>query len=290
MITDMDLYASRVGSSSRIVEREDPVVYGTQQGPLTEEQLQFYDRTGYLYLENFFQPAEVDQMKWTKDQLWHDSQHDKRPEVIREWESEIIRSIFAVHRNSPYFSKLASSERLKAIAGQILGSDTYITQSRINYKSGFYGEEFYWHSDFETWHVEDGMPRMRSLSMSIALTPNYPHNGPVMVIPGSHRYFVSCIGQTPKNHFTQSLRKQMFGTPDTESVEWLVKHCQNIQMPTGDAGSLLLFDCNIMHGSNSNISPDPRSNVFFVFNSVDNRLQAPFSGQAPRPEYIATRP
>jgi len=44
-----------------------------------------------------------------------------------------------------------------------------------------------------------------------------------------------------------------------------------------------------MHGSNSNISPYPRSNVFMVYNSVDNRLEEPFSGQQPRPPYIAER-
>jgi ectoine hydroxylase len=44
-----------------------------------------------------------------------------------------------------------------------------------------------------------------------------------------------------------------------------------------------------MHGSSSNISPYPRSNVFLVFNSVENRLAEPFSGQKPRPDYIASR-
>jgi ectoine hydroxylase len=44
-----------------------------------------------------------------------------------------------------------------------------------------------------------------------------------------------------------------------------------------------------MHGSNSNITPYPRRNVFFVYNSVENRLLDPFCGLAPRPEHIATR-
>jgi ectoine hydroxylase len=44
-----------------------------------------------------------------------------------------------------------------------------------------------------------------------------------------------------------------------------------------------------MHGSNGNITPYPRSNVFFVYNSIENRLQDPFCGLKPRPEYIATR-
>ncbi len=90
----------------------------------------------------------------------------------------------------------------------------YIHQSRINYKSGFRGREFYWHSDFETWHVEDGLPAMRTLSCSVSLTPNTEHNGPLMVIPGSHRKYVACIGETPENHNLKSLRMQEYGVPD----------------------------------------------------------------------------
>ncbi|MES8739290.1 phytanoyl-CoA dioxygenase family protein, partial [Cutibacterium acnes] len=73
-----------------------------------------------------------------------------------------------------------------------------IHQSRINLKNGFNGKEFYWHSDFETWHVEDGMPNMRAVSCSITLTDNTVYNGSLMVIPGSHKYFVSCVGETPE--------------------------------------------------------------------------------------------
>jgi ectoine hydroxylase len=62
-----------------------------------------------------------------------------------------------------------------------------------------------------------------------------------------------------------------------------------IDTPTGKAGSVLFFDCNTMHGSAGNISPYPRSNLFFVYNSVENRLVDPYCGLAPRPHYIATR-
>jgi ectoine hydroxylase len=44
-----------------------------------------------------------------------------------------------------------------------------------------------------------------------------------------------------------------------------------------------------MHGSNSNITPFPRSNVFVVFNSVENTLGEPFGALSPRPTFIASR-
>src|SRR3546814_8501331 len=84
-------------------------------------------------------------------------------------------------------ARLAADDRLAGVARFLLGDDVYVHQSRLNYKPGFVGKEFYWHSDFETWHVEDGMPQMRALSMSILLAPNTVLNGPLMIIPGSHR-------------------------------------------------------------------------------------------------------
>src|SRR5690606_564645 len=100
--------------------------------------------------------------------------------------------------------------------------------------------------------------------------------------------FIACVGQTPDNHYKQSLRRQEYGVPDHESITRLVEE-GGIDTPVGKAGSIVLFDCNIMHGSNSNISPKPRSNVFIVFNSTQNRLVEPYSGQRPRPAHIATR-
>jgi ectoine hydroxylase len=72
-------------------------------------------------------------------------------------------------------------------------------------------EVFYWHSDFETWHAEDGMPAPRAVSMSLALTANFTFNGGLMVMPGSHRTFVPCIGETPADHYKASLKEQEIG-------------------------------------------------------------------------------
>jgi len=171
---------------------------------------------------------------------------------------------------------------------QILASDVYIHQSRVNLKPGFAGKEFYWHSDFETWHVEDGMPRMRAVSCSILLTENYEFNGPLMLVPGSHRKYVTCVGETPDDHYQMSLRSQQFGVPDHASLTSLVEE-GGITTATGPVGTVLLFDCNVMHGSNGNITPFPRSNLFFVYNSVANQVVDPFCGKKPRPEFVASR-
>lgn len=131
------------------------------------------------------------------------------------------------------------------------------------------------------------MPSMRALSCSLLLTGNNACNGPLMLVPGSHRQCSSCVGETPENNDKTSLKQQDFGTPDPVSL--LLVQQGGIQSMTGKAGSVVFFDCNTMQGSNSNISPWPRANVFTVYNSVDNALGAPRHGLAPRPEHIAAR-
>jgi ectoine hydroxylase len=136
--------------------------------------------------------------------------------------------------------------------------------------------------------MEDGMPRMRAISCSITLTDNNEFNGPLMLIPGSHKKYISCVGETPEDHFKHSLKKQEYGVPAPDDLQQLADQ-NGIVSFKGKAGSVIFFDCNIMHGSNGNISPWPRSNVFFVYNSTENTLVNPFCSLKPRPEYIASR-
>jgi ectoine hydroxylase len=285
-----DRYASRTDRSAAIVARHDPVVYGDGRyaDALSEEQVRAYERDGFLLLENLLPETEVQVLIAEIARMARDPSIVRREESITEPGSNAVRSIFMVHQLSPVISRLARDPRLINVARQILGSEVYIHQSRANMKPGFKGKEFYWHSDFETWHVEDGMPAMRALSCSVLLTDNNVCNGPLMLVPGSHRHFISCIGETPQDHYKQSLKKQEYGVPDPVSLQLLAEQ-GGIQAMTARAGSVVFFDCNTMHGSNSNISPWPRSNVFMVYNSVENALTAPKYGLAPRPEHIAAR-
>lgn len=290
-VLEEDRYPSRIDEKPSTLKRVDPVVYWndkTKEGPLTQDALLSYEKKGYLSLRGFFSPEEVQELRDELTNLWQANRGSSRQEVICEPQSKEVRSIFAVHRDNLVFQSLSRHPRLTSIAQQILGSEVYIHQSRINYKHGFTGKEFYWHSDFETWHVEDGMPRMRALSCSISLEENYHYNGPLLLLPGSHQTFISCVGQTPESHYEQSLRKQEYGVPDQESLKQMVES-HGIDTMIGPPGSVVFFDCNTMHGSNGNITPIPRSNVFMVYNSVENRLVKPFSGQEPRPDYIASR-
>lgn len=285
----LDRYPTRLKSPAPAVPRTDPVVYGSADaGPLGAQELLFYEDNGHLTLNKLLTETDIAPAQTELLRLRSSETAKQSAEAIIEPESRELRSLFAVHRSSEVLRRLCTHPSVVAIAQQLLGSEVYIHQARINYKNGFRGKEFYWHSDFETWHAEDGVPAMRMVSCSISLTANTPHNGPLMIVPGSHQRFVPCVGATPDDHYKASLRRQEVGVPSDASLLELVNDF-GITAPTGLAGAVTFFDCNAMHGSNSNITPLPRSNVFVVFNSVHNTPVAPFAGTQPRPPFIAER-
>jgi ectoine hydroxylase len=290
MTAARDIYPSRVGGEARLLERVDPVVHanGTAESPLSVQEIQEYAQKGFLVTEPLFTRQELAVLIKELERLRRDEAGVPDEAVIREPGSNAVRSVFQAHKCSKVFDRLVRDARLLDVASYILGDDVYVHQSRLNYKPGFRGKEFYWHSDFETWHVEDGMPHMRALSVSISLSDNVETNGPLMLVPGSHLKFVACPGNTPDRHYESSLQRQEHGVPPDEFLRELVAN-GGIETVKAPAGTATFFDCNTMHGSNSNISPYPRSNVFIVYNSVSNRPGDPFGTDAPRPGFLAER-
>ncbi|POX37158.1 ectoine hydroxylase [Streptomyces sp. Ru73] len=284
-----DLYPTR-GKTEVITPRQDPVVWSQPgaAGPFQPSELSDFERDGFFAIEELITADEVAVYRAELDRLTHDPEIKADPRSIVEPKSDKVRSVFEVHKISEVFAKLVADPRVVGRARQILGSDVYVHQSRINVKPGFGASGFYWHSDFETWHAEDGLPNMRTVSVSIALTENYDTNGGLMIMPGSHKYFLGCAGETPLDNYKKSLQMQDAGTPSDEALTKLADQ-YGIKLFTGKAGSATWFDCNAMHGSGDNITPYPRSNVFIVFNSVENTAVEPFAAPVRRPEYIGAR-
>jgi len=287
-----DPYPTRLQHRQDPIPRMDPVVHARSDrrwdGPLDEVALSRYERDGFLWFEGFFSQERMapffDELReMARDKALMDSE-----QVIQDPASGRIRSVFGMHEISENFDRLTRDPRILGMVRQLLGSEVYIHQSRINDKFGFQGSGFDWHSDFETWHAEDGMPRMRAVSASIMLTDNNEFNGPLMLIPGSHHQFVPCVGETPEMNWKDSLKAQKLGVPDKDQLAKLASK-GGIQAPKGPAGSLLLFECNTLHASNENMSPWPRSNLFFVYNSVENKLDEPYGAPVRRPEFLGAR-
>lgn len=286
----VDPYPSRCAEKSTILPRLEPVCHGGVEavGPCSREELETFDRDGCLILRGVFAPDEIAALLADEQRIAAELPADDE-RLIREPDNDLaLRSLFAFHTLGGSLGRLASDARLVARAEQILASPVVMHQSRINRKAAFDGREFWWHSDFETWHVEDGMPAMRALSACVLLTDSLANNGALMLLPGSHRHFIGCVGSTPDEHYRRSLRRQEYGVPDRASISRIAETSGYV-IAEGRPGDVMLFDCNTLHGSPGNLSHLPRTGAFLVYNSIHNLCAEPTSGQPPRPEYICAR-
>jgi ectoine hydroxylase len=283
-------YATRLAARAQLEPRREPVAARRWRPgcPIGSKQQRDYIEQGYLVLDDLLDAREVSLLREAAGRMLAQPEELLPETLVREPGGRDVRSVFAVHVQHRLFASLCANARLVDVASWLIGEEVYIHQSRLNYKPGFRGEPFYWHSDFETWHAEDGMPAMRALSMSLLLEENTACNGPLMVIPGSHRSFVPCVGETPESHYRESLRAQRYGVPDESVLEELVR-THGIRELVGPPGTLIVFDCNLMHGSNGNITPLPRANLFVVYNAASNRLGPPAAARRTRPEFLAAR-
>ncbi|WP_417218512.1 ectoine hydroxylase [Arthrobacter sp.] len=285
----IDQYPTRTDDDVRVIDREGPVVWGgPDDGPLDAATLAGFDANGYLAIDQLISADELEELRAELRRLSEDPEVRADEATIVEAASQEVRSVFDIHRTSEVFKKIANDPRVVGRARQLLGSDVYIHQSRVNFKPGFEGKEFAWHSDFETWHAEDGMPAPRAVSISISLTDNHSFNGPLMIMPGTHRKYVSCDGATPELNYKKSLIMQGAGVPDKETLTRFADE-YGIDVLEGQAGGAIMFDSNCMHASNGNVTPFARSNVFIVFNSVENTLVEPFAAAGRRPDFAGSR-
>nr|WP_193335500.1 ectoine hydroxylase [Devosia beringensis] len=287
--THQDDYPTRL-PQEQWLERKDPTVWGkwSPEAPLTRAETQSFEKNGYLVLKGVFSASEVEALQAESTRMRSGEAKLAPENIITEPNSSEVRTVFRLDEQNALFDRLARDKRVAGRVSYLLGDDVYLHQSRLNYKPGFTGKEFYWHSDFETWHAEDGMPRMRAISASVLLTDNDALNGPLMLMPGSHQTFVSCAGETPEDNHKSSLKKQEIGVPSQDSLSKLAEKF-GVDYAAGRAGTVILFDCNTIHGSNGNITPFPRSNAFFVYNAWSNRVVTPFAAKAPRPAFLSSR-
>ena len=198
----------------------------------------------------------------------------QRPEVIFENDSQTVRSLMNVHTYSTAADKLIRNPLIIDPVKQILGSDVYVFQCVLNLKRAFTGDIWQWHQDFSTYLIDDVMPANRLVNVLIFMDEVNEFNGPLMLVPGSHR------GEAIKNDVDDATTSYPIRALDNSQVASAVE-VNGIVAPKGPAGSVIFANTNIIHGSASNVSPWDRVLISLTLNSVENKHQG-----SSRPEWV----
>ncbi len=226
---------------------------------LTAQQLEDFDRDGFLILPERFSKDEIAALRAPLPALFAADD----PANIVEKNGGEVRTAMGLHLRDPVFAKLVRHPRLVEPALQILGEDLYIQQVKVNVKPAFVGEVWQWHYDFATHHAEDGVPEPRALNLHVFLDDVTELNGPLYFIPGSQRH-----GPAPARLDTETTSYPLW-VVDRERVTALAAEA-GLAAATGPAGTALIFGDLLVHASPGNISPDDRRIFSLILNPMSN--------------------
>ena len=245
---------------------------------LTPNQLEQFDRDGYLFFPGHFTPEETQNLTDAVPEIYA-----RREDYnVREKGKDAVRTNFAAHMYSEPFAKLARHPRMIEPVESLLGEKLYMHQFKINGKMAFEGDVWQWHQDYGTWLNDDHMPTERAMNIAIFLDDVTEHNGPLMFIPGSHKK-----GVVEAKHDLTTTSYPLW-TVDNNLIRQLVQRAGGkeggIVSPKGPAGSMILFHSCLVHASGSNLSPFDRVSVYLSLCAVSNHIR-----RYKRPEYIAHR-
>ena len=227
-----------------------------------DKQKAFIRKYGYLVVPDLLSSQLVEECEMEIDRL-HDLavefkskndpraekfQHEPFAEVERVNGRPVLRKIEPVEEFSQVFDDLAIHQPLVDLMRRLLGPDLLLFRSTLMLKPAFHGSIHTLHQDVSYWPVKSS----ELITVSIALTDSTPDNGCFKVIPGSHHW--------PSRKWGEIIRRQDEGLTDLDNIDTTAQ----IDVPL-KAGSALLFDSALVHGSGPNCSPNPRHTALFAY-------------------------
>ncbi|PYP83920.1 MAG: phytanoyl-CoA dioxygenase [Blastocatellia bacterium AA13] len=263
---------------------------------LSNQQCAAYREKGFVLLPECFSLEEVELMRSQLDLVFSEG----GPGLVIEKDGTVIRSVYGSHRTNKVFGQLVRHPKVLEPAVQLLKSDVYVYQFKINAKRAFVGDVWEWHQDFIFWRNEDGLRSPRILSVAIFLDEVTEFNGPMLLIPGSHKegmidvtardteladHYQEDGEDLDRRNWISNLTADLKYSLVRDDIARLVRR-YGIEAPKGPAGSVLFFDGNIAHASSNNISPFDRVVSLVTFNSIEN---LPVEVENPRPEFLVSR-
>src|SRR4051795_1974722 len=165
---------------------------------LTEAQREAYDRDGFIVVPDVFSPAEIDELRLVTDEFVasaarvtaNDDIYDLEDSHTKE--APHVRRLKAPHLIHPAYFRASRNAKVVEILTDLWGTVRFDT-GKLNMKSAGYGAPVEWHQDWAFYpHTNDDLA-----AVGIMLDDVDMENGPMMVVPGSHKGPTSWHRATP---------------------------------------------------------------------------------------------
>jgi len=188
--------------------------------------------------------------------------------LILEKDGKTVRTVLNPHLWNDVFSDLVRHPELLTAVEELLGEQVYAWQMGVNCKAALNGDVWYWHQDYPGYFHDDHIPEPRMVNVLIYLDDVNELSGPLMLVPGSHK--ATTAATAPSNEGTS----YTFRYAPRDLIEAEVDRA-GISAPSGEAGTAILMDVNLLHGSTANLSPWPRRLITLTYNAISNKATRP---------------
>jgi hypothetical protein len=166
-----------------------------------------------------------------------------------------LRRLTSPVSHHPTFWEFASQSPVADVAADVCGPDVKFYQSKLNFKWPKGGQLFDWHHDIPAWPHTDYSP----VTIGLYLDDCGEAQGPLQAVRGSHNESLRSMYDDDGDWVLRIPEEKM---PEN----WR----ENTVSMTGPAGSLVLVNCRVIHGSARNASDRMRPLLLNVFSSADS--------------------
>src|SRR5215813_9140688 len=226
---------------------------------LTSQQIETYRRDGYLVIPRLIEGEQLAELRALTDRIVAEARGVSVNDDLYDLEPSHSATLPRVRRLKPaifkrfdFFRALTRDPKITSILTGLLGPDIRLYGGKLNMKSAAYGSPVEWHQDWAFYpHTNDDV-----LATGIYLDDCDLDNGPLLVIPGSHR------GPTwdhhADGHFCGAMNPANCDVDFDRAVPLM-----------GPAGSMTIHHARLVHGSALNKSNRQRRLLLHEYTAAD---------------------
>jgi phytanoyl-CoA hydroxylase len=240
----------RFGQSERPIEPEELM--------LTTTQIQSYRDDGFLVVDDVIAPDAVAKARSKLAELIEASRRVSASDAVYDLEdghsreNPRVRRIKDPHNVDRVYADLLNGPEITDLVAQLIGPDLRIEHTKLNIKPARGGEPVEWHQDWAFYpHTNDDI-----LEVGVMIEDCTLENGPMLMIPGSHRGPV--FDHHHQGYFAGAIDPAAPGLDLGAAVAI-----------TGRAGAISLHHVRTVHGSRANLSERDRPLLLFGYCAAD---------------------
>lgn len=225
---------------------------------LSPEQISFYQEQGYLLVEDVVTPEQLVMLQQITRDLIEGSREVTESNDIYDLDeghspsAPRLTRIKLPHKRHSIYDEILKNSGVTQVLRDLLGDNATLITSKLNTKAPGGGAAVEWHQDWAFYpHTNDDL-----LAFGLMLEDVGLENGPLQVIPGSHRGPV--LSHMHDGRFA--------GAVDALDPEFQSSKAVTL---TGRAGSMTVHHVRTLHGSAPNMSDRPRMILFYEIAKAD---------------------